>query len=392
VGSTADAFQATMRVVEEAKHLMELRHPNILEYRDVFGHHALDQNFVCILMELCDGGTLSDVVFDLGLDLGGIVDVCRQLTSALAYAHAQGVVHCDVKLENVLVRRCKGMRDLIKLGDWGLARRESSALLLEAPPSNGSDTAGGVLSAGAVASSMELIAATASRLPGSREGRGAEAGALSFFSQDPSGALACGATSRTFAEEMVMQANSSGEATPQPAFRAPSRLEDEKLALLEVAERAAARSATALSAPKGTMCYQPPEAFEEGRRLRRAGTRWAADMWALGCLLWEAATADCLPMGTGDAILGRQALLSEEEWQARLRERMQAFVKAIDALPAARGVPPNVAAEARRGLVGLLSALWQPLPLARPVARDVATLALWHPDKLVLKLPSPALS
>lgn len=382
-----------MRVVEEAKHLMELRHPNILEYRDVFGHHAVDQNFVCILMELCDGGTLSDVVFDLGLDLGGIVDVCRQLTSALAYAHAQGVVHCDVKLENVLVRRCKGMRDLIKLGDWGLARRESSALLLEAPPSPSNDSdATDVLGANTATSSMELIAATASRLPGSREGRGAEAGVLSFFSQDSSGALACSATSRTFAEEMVMQASSSGEAVLQPVGHPSSRMEDEKLALLEVAERAAARSATALSAPKGTMCYQPPEAFEEGRRLRRAGTRWAADMWALGCLLWEAATADCLPMGTGGAILGRQALLPEEEWQARLRERMQAFAKAVDALPAARGVPSNVAAEARRALVGLLGALWQPLPLARPVARDVATLALWYPDKLVLKLLSPALS
>ena len=398
VGSTADAFQATMRVVEEAKHLMELRHPNILEYRDVFGHHVADQNYVCILMELCDGGTLSDVVFDVGLDLGGMVDVCRQLASALAYAHTQGVIHCDVKLENVLVRRCKGARDLIKLGDWGLARRETSALLLVGP-------------SGEAAAAGEAGEAAGHPAPHS----GSHAGPLSFdaahggaetaagaSAHEPPEALACGATSATYAEEIVLQARSRPnsdrssaplrEERPSPltAHLLSSQTEGEKLALLEVAQRAAARSSSAPSAPRGTLCYQPPEAFEEGSYLRRAGTRWAADMWSLGCLLWEAATADCLPMGTGDTILGKQALLPEKEWQVGHRSRVHTFLRAVEALPASRAIAPAVAEEARRGLVALLNALWQPLPLARPSAADVAALALWHPDVMMLKLPEVA--
>lgn len=118
------------------------------------------------------------------------------------------------------------------------------------------------------------------------------------------------------------------------------------------------------------------------------GARWAVDMWALGCLLWEAATADCLPMGTGGGVLGRQALEAPEIWQTRLHERIATFASALDRLPPGRAAPPpGAVADARRGLVGVLAALWQPAPLARPGAADVAALPMWHPDCLCLKLP-----
>ena len=56
------------------------------------------------MLELCTAGTLADAaVSRLGLTL--FADATRQLADALAYLHARGYVHGDVKMENVLIRK-----------------------------------------------------------------------------------------------------------------------------------------------------------------------------------------------------------------------------------------------------------------------------------------------
>jgi serine/threonine protein kinase len=111
--------------LDEAKHLISFDHRNVIEYRDVFVHRArapARQDFVCIVMECCDGGTLKDVVLAGALDFSGLVDALRQISLALAYLHDQGVLHCDVKLENVLVQSdAHAPRYTLKIGDFGLA-------------------------------------------------------------------------------------------------------------------------------------------------------------------------------------------------------------------------------------------------------------------------------
>ena len=90
-------------VLDEARHLLELRHDHVVAYYDTFVHRAVkgsplidDQapiaDFACIAMEDCEGGSLLDHVAASGVPfpLDVVVEVTRQCTTALAYAHSQG--------------------------------------------------------------------------------------------------------------------------------------------------------------------------------------------------------------------------------------------------------------------------------------------------------------
>ncbi|KAH8074056.1 kinase kinase kinase [Aureococcus anophagefferens] len=143
VGGFLAAFDALVRVdlerdvhglqnvLDEARHLQALRHDHIVAYYDTFVHRedgsnglfALDlrggavADYACIAMEDCAGGSLLDhVASGVPFPLPAVVEVTRQCATGLAYAHAQGVVHRDIKLENVFV-----LRGTIKIGDFGLA-------------------------------------------------------------------------------------------------------------------------------------------------------------------------------------------------------------------------------------------------------------------------------
>uniref|UniRef100_A0A7S4A615 non-specific serine/threonine protein kinase n=1 Tax=Pelagomonas calceolata TaxID=35677 RepID=A0A7S4A615_9STRA len=118
-------------VLDEARHLLELRHDHVVAYYDTFVHRAVKgspliddtstiADFACIAMEDCEGGSLLDHVAASGVPfpLDVVVEVTRQCTTALAYAHSQGVTHRDVKLENIFVKSSEAR---CKLGDFGLA-------------------------------------------------------------------------------------------------------------------------------------------------------------------------------------------------------------------------------------------------------------------------------
>ena len=123
---------ALKAVLDEARHLLELRHDHVVAYYDTFVHRALGSSpltdeqirdvadFACIAMEDCEGGSLLDHVAASGVPfpLDVVVEVTRQCATALAYAHAQGVMHRDVKLENIFVKSSEAR---IKIGDFGLA-------------------------------------------------------------------------------------------------------------------------------------------------------------------------------------------------------------------------------------------------------------------------------
>jgi serine/threonine protein kinase len=111
----------------EAQAIARLRHPNVVDVVDFwFGPHDTP----CIVLELLEGATLAKELEQAGrLPPVTAIGFARQALSALQAAHEIGIVHRDVKPENLFVIRVPGQADVIKVLDFGLAR-----VLPQAPP------------------------------------------------------------------------------------------------------------------------------------------------------------------------------------------------------------------------------------------------------------------
>lgn len=88
-------------------------HPNVLRVLDVFD----DEDSLAVVLELCSQVTLYDRIADRSLSESEAATVMRQLLSALAHCHRAGVVHRDLKPDNVLF----DSRENLKLADFGSA-------------------------------------------------------------------------------------------------------------------------------------------------------------------------------------------------------------------------------------------------------------------------------
>ncbi|MGH7727378.1 MAG: Stk1 family PASTA domain-containing Ser/Thr kinase [Vulcanimicrobiaceae bacterium] len=115
------------RFYTEAQHAAKLSHPNVVNVFDV-GREG-DRYF--IVMELVEGTTLAALLAGgRALPEALAIDFAAQLAGGLAYAHRQGIVHRDVKPQNVLVTR----DDVVKLSDFGIARATSTETIAMTQP------------------------------------------------------------------------------------------------------------------------------------------------------------------------------------------------------------------------------------------------------------------
>ena len=110
------------RFQREARTASALNHPNILTIHEV--GEAEGVRFIAT--EFIDGQTIQELIARQELTLAEILDIATQIVSGLTTAHAAGIVHRDIKPDNVM-RRADG---LVKILDFGIAK------LLEVPASD----------------------------------------------------------------------------------------------------------------------------------------------------------------------------------------------------------------------------------------------------------------
>ncbi|KAI9315881.1 kinase-like domain-containing protein [Dichotomocladium elegans] len=111
-------------IAREIHHHRRLRHPNIVTLYEII----ITESFIHVISEYCPGGELFDVLASCGrCPEQRARKWFRQLVSAIKYCHAQGVVHRDLKLENILL----DAHDNAKLCDFGFARQADHRQLLE---------------------------------------------------------------------------------------------------------------------------------------------------------------------------------------------------------------------------------------------------------------------
>ena len=112
--------KAVERFEREAEAVQRLEHPNVVRIHEVGS--ARGEHF--LVMELVGGPAFRRVMDDAGAPRR-VIAILAQVADGLAHAHARGIVHRDIKPDNVLVSRS----DRAAIADFGLARVSDAASL-----------------------------------------------------------------------------------------------------------------------------------------------------------------------------------------------------------------------------------------------------------------------
>jgi eukaryotic-like serine/threonine-protein kinase len=111
------------RFSREAKAASRISHPHAVSVTD-FGES--ENGVVFLVMEYLDGRTLKEIIKSEGpMRLDRAVEVLRQVAGALDAAHEQGVVHRDLKSDNIMLSRTNG-GEWAKVLDFGIAKIQQS--------------------------------------------------------------------------------------------------------------------------------------------------------------------------------------------------------------------------------------------------------------------------
>ncbi|MBZ5537961.1 MAG: protein kinase [Acidobacteriia bacterium] len=120
------------RILAEARAASALNHPGIITIHEV-GEEG-DQIF--LVMELAEGRTLRSILVSETMELRPMLRLGARVAEVLSAAHAAGVIHGDIKPENIMVQG----DGRIKLLDFGIARRRSSETVTKTQEMNHSLT------------------------------------------------------------------------------------------------------------------------------------------------------------------------------------------------------------------------------------------------------------
>src|SRR5438128_2238147 len=125
------------RFETEARAVAALNHPNILAVFDIGQHNGSP----FLVSELLEGETLRAILTGGPLPQRKAIDYGVQIAQGLASAHQKGIVHRDVKPENIFVSK----DERIKILDFGLAKQSPMAAAADGATLTSSQTAAGMV-------------------------------------------------------------------------------------------------------------------------------------------------------------------------------------------------------------------------------------------------------
>lgn len=112
------------RFQREAQAASSLAHPNIVSIYDV----GEEDNIHFIVMEYVDGMTLKEYIQQFSpVPYEKVIDIMRQMTNAVAFAHQHSIIHRDVKPHNMLIDR----DGTVKMTDFGIAMAMSATSITQ---------------------------------------------------------------------------------------------------------------------------------------------------------------------------------------------------------------------------------------------------------------------
>lgn len=107
--------QSVKRFINESKAVAMLSHPNIVNIYDV----SVKDDRKYIVMELVDGITLKNYILKKGvLSFHEVISITEQILMALEHAHSKGIVHRDIKPQNIMMLK----NGSVKVADFGIAK------------------------------------------------------------------------------------------------------------------------------------------------------------------------------------------------------------------------------------------------------------------------------
>jgi serine/threonine-protein kinase len=108
------------RFSTEARTASSLKHPNIIDVTD-FG--LTDDAVAYLVMEYLEGETLQQLLErEKRLPIRRAVNIVYQIADALSHSHSKGVIHLDIKPENIILNSKNGAPDFVKVVDFGIAK------------------------------------------------------------------------------------------------------------------------------------------------------------------------------------------------------------------------------------------------------------------------------
>jgi len=119
----SDSPEEKARFIHEAQSASALNHPNVTT---IYGIEDTSEGLF-IVMEYCEGKTLKKIIDKETLSIKKVLDIGIQVCEGLTAAHEKGIVHRDIKSENIMLTP----RGQIKIMDFGLAKLKGADRLTE---------------------------------------------------------------------------------------------------------------------------------------------------------------------------------------------------------------------------------------------------------------------